>query len=96
MEGFHNTWNLVLSELSSKPTDELLQYWYFQQIQKFKPMSEDIAHYKRAKWLNSPDYSFKWLWEASCRYLTMKREDYMQESLNRSLRQTHPQGAARP
>ena len=53
-------------------------------------MAEDIAHYKRAKWINSPDYSFDWLWAASCRYLTMKREDYMQDSLNRSLKHTHP------
>ena len=41
-------------------------------------MAEDIARYKRAKYIGSPDHSFEWLWQASCRYLLMKREDYMQ------------------
>ena len=52
-------------------------------------MAEDIAHYKRAKYNGSPDHSFDWLWAASCRYLSMKREDYMQDSLNRSLKHSH-------
>ena len=87
--GFHNTWNMVLSELHTVPDPEVLQLWYFKQQQYFKPMAEDIAHYKRAKWNGSPDHSFEWLWAASCRYLSMKREDYMQDSLNRSLKRTH-------
>ncbi len=50
------------------------------------PMSEDIAHYKRAKYEpGNPDNSIAWLWAASCRYLLMKREEYMQQSLNLSL-----------
>ena len=48
-------------------------------------MAEDIARYTRAKHNGSPDHSFEWLWAASCRYLLMTREEYMQESLNRSL-----------
>ncbi len=49
-------------------------------------MSEDIAHYKRAKYEpGNPVYSFEWLWAASCRHLLMKREEYMQQSLNKSL-----------
>ena len=85
LEGFHNTWNMVLSELTFVPEKSTLLFWYFKQIQYFKPMAEDIAHFKRAQWNNSPDYSFDWLWGASCRYLAQKRSDYMQESLNRSL-----------
>ena len=90
LEGFHNTWNMVLAELQTVPDKSLLQFWYFKQMQYFKPMAEDIAHYKRAQYLKSPDYSFDWLWNASCRYLTMKREDHMQHELNRSLRGDHP------
>ena len=89
LEGFHNTWNMVLSELHTVPDPEVLQFWYFKQLQHFKPMAEDIAHYKRAKYNGSPDHSFDWLWAASCRYLSMKREDYMQDSLNRSLKHSH-------
>ena len=86
MEAFHNTWNLVISELSVEPEHTLLQHWYFRQTENFKPMAEDIAHYKRAKYEpGNPAYSFEWLWAASCRYLLMKREEYMQQALNRSL-----------
>ena len=72
LEGFHNTWNMVLSELTFVPEKSTLLFWYFKQIQNFKPMAEDIAHFKRAQWNNSPDYSFDWLWGASCRYLAQK------------------------
>ena len=48
-------------------------------------MVEVVAHYKRAEYHGSPDYSFEWLWEASNRYLLMNRENHMQESLSRSL-----------
>ncbi len=69
---------MVLSELSTVPDPEALQLWYFRQLQHFKPMAEDIAHYRRAKYNESPVHSLEWLWAASCRYLLMKREDYMQ------------------
>ena len=46
LEAFHNTWNIVLSELATVPSDELLQFWYFKQIEKFRPLAEDVAHYK--------------------------------------------------
>jgi hypothetical protein len=93
LESFHNTWNMVLSELSEPPDPRILQCLYFQQIQHFKPLAEDIAHYKRAKYLGSTDYSFEWLWEASNRHLLMKREDYMQESLSRGLNGASGQAA---
>ena len=93
LESFHNTWNMVLSELSEPPDPKLLQHLYFRPLQHFKPLAEDVAHYKRAKRLGSPNYSFEWLWEASNRYLIMKREDYMQVSLSRGLNGVSEQAA---
>ena len=49
LESFHNTWNLVISELSEPPDPKILQHLYYEQIKNFKPLQEDIAHYKRAK-----------------------------------------------
>ena len=94
IENFHNSWNLVLSELENRPDPTTLQFWYFNQIKDFRPMAEDIAHYKRCQWNKSPDYSFDWLWEASCRYISQKRSDYMQNALNRSLHNNHNSRAA--
>ena len=87
---------MVLSELSFVPEPSLLQFWYFKQIQNFKPMAEDIAHYRRCQWNNSPDYSVDWRGAASCRYLAQKRADYMQESLNKSLTYVPKYGTAAP
>ena len=89
LEGFHNTWNMVISENSHVPDPEVLQFWYFNQLKNFTPMAEDIARYKRAKYAKTADYSFEWLWQASCRYFAGKRADYMQESLNSGLKNTH-------
>mgnify|MGYP000010823183 CR=1 FL=1 len=89
LEGFHNTWNMVMSELATTPDPATLQFVYYNQFRDFKPMSEDIGHYRRAQWSKSPDYSFEWLWAASCRFIGQKRADYMQGSLNKSMSSSH-------
>ena len=44
----------------------MLRYCYFTQAQCFKPLAEDIAHYKRAKFLDDiADHSFEDLFEAA-------------------------------
>ncbi len=49
-------------------------------------MSDDIAHYRRARFEpGNPVCYLEWLWAASCRYLLIKVEDYVQQALNRSL-----------
>ncbi len=35
LESFHNTWSLVVSELSEPPDPKLLQYLYYEQINNF-------------------------------------------------------------
>ncbi len=72
-DSFHNTWTMVLSELSEPPDPKLLLHLYFKQVQHFKLLDEDVSHYKRAKYLGLPDHTFEWLGEASNRYLLMKR-----------------------
>ena len=52
-------------------------------MQYFKPLAEDIAHYKRAMYLRSGDHSYEYLWDAATRCLHMKREDHMQGSVSR-------------
>ncbi len=66
---FHNMWNMAMSELAFVPDPVTLLFWYYNQLKDPKPMSEDIGHYRRSQWNNSPDYSFEWLWAASCRYI---------------------------
>ena len=48
-------------------------------------MAADVAHYLRAQWNDGPEHCFQWLWDASCRYISQRRQDYMQEALNKSL-----------
>ncbi len=85
IEAFHNTWNMVVSELETRPDEKLLQYLYYSQIKHFKPLEADIAFYNRAQWNNGPKYCFQWLWDAACRYISQRRHDDMQDALNKSL-----------
>ncbi len=77
---------MVLSELRTQPDPDILRHCYFRQIRYFKPLSEDISHYRRATHLpDKSDYSFECLFESANRYLLMKREDAMQDALSRGL-----------
>ena len=47
IEGFQNSWVMVLSGLSKTPDLDVLEHSYFQQVKGFRSQSEDIAHYNR-------------------------------------------------
>ncbi len=44
---------MVLDALRAIPDNELLQLWYSKLLQHFKPVAEDIAHYKLSRWNGS-------------------------------------------
>ena len=62
-----------MSELSKPPDPDLLQTLYVRQLQCFKPRAEDLAHYRRARYLLSGDYSYEYLWDAATRHLHTKK-----------------------
>ena len=59
-------------------------------------MQADVAHYLRAGWNSGPEHCFQWLWDASCRYIAQRRQDYMQEALNKSLNSRNHHAAPAP
>ncbi len=65
------------------------------QVCDFKPLEADIAFYKRAQWNSGPEFCFQWLWDATCRYSTRLRADYMPHALNKS-RNTRNNAAPSP
>ena len=86
IEAFQSSWTMVLRELKRDPDPEILQFLYFRQAQFFKPLAEDVAHYKRARYLDDKsDYTLDYLWKSSERYSLMRREDAMQDALSRGL-----------
>ena len=64
LKSFHNSWSLAMSELEFVPDPATWQFGYYQQVKDFKPMTEDLAHYRRSQWSKSPDHSYDWLWVA--------------------------------
>ncbi len=86
LESFPNTRTMLMSELATTPDPAILQYSYFRQIQNFKPLADEIAYDKRARFAaDATDLAFEFLFEAAKRYFRMKREDSMQEQLSRGL-----------
>jgi hypothetical protein len=72
--------------VGDKARSRYLAVLLLQQIQHFKPLADDIAYYKRARFAaDATDHSFEFLFEAANRYLRMKREDSMQDQLSRGL-----------
>ena len=75
-----------MSELATTPDPAILQYCCFRQLQNIKPLADDTAYDRRARFAaDATDHSFEFLFEAANRYLRMKREDSMQEQLSRGL-----------
>ena len=72
--------------MKKTPDPEVIQHCCHKQVQSFKPMAEDVAHYHRAKYkTDSSDHSFELFFNAVNRHIRMKREDSVQEALSRGL-----------
>mgnify|MGYP002812013029 CR=1 FL=1 len=54
IEGIHNSWDMVLSGLVTRPAEKLLQHLYFMQVCDFKPLEADIAFYKEPNGMADP------------------------------------------
>ncbi len=54
LESCHNSWTLVLNALKKAPDPDVIQRLHFRQLQGFRPLAEDVAHYKRATFLDDP------------------------------------------
>jgi hypothetical protein len=97
LEGFQNTWNMVLSGLPKVPDMEIQEHCYFEQIKGCKVLSEDIAHYERCD-LGHPDRTYDFLEKSVLRYLQRTRQKKARDALSRGLA-GNPQagpGAAAP
>jgi hypothetical protein len=75
-ESFQHTWTVGMSELTATPDPAALHHCYFTQAQRFTPLADVNASYKRAKRAqDSSDHSFEFLFEATARYIRMKRDE---------------------
>ena len=69
-----------------EPDTGVVQYCYHKQVQYFKPLIEDIAHYHRAIiGADKTGRSFEFLFTAVRRHIRMMRKDMFQEVLSREL-----------
>ncbi len=84
IEGFQNSWVMVLSGLSKAPDLDVLEYCYFQQVKGFRPLSEDIAHYNREE-EGSRDRSYEYLYDSVNRHFQRTRHLKMREALSKGL-----------
>ncbi len=49
LESFQPSWAMALSELGKAPDPDVIQHLYYRQVQRFKPLAEDMSQYRRAK-----------------------------------------------
>ena len=69
IEGFQSTWVMILSGMTRIPAEDELELMYFERIEKFTGIAEDIAHYNRQLVGSGGDRSYTFLFNAVQRYL---------------------------
>ena len=84
LEGFQNSWDMLIAGLPRDPDPDTKQYCYYMQVKTHKGLTEDIAHYNRAN-IGEPDHSYDFLYRAVTKYLTRIRQERMREALSRGL-----------
>mgnify|MGYP000453140397 CR=1 FL=1 len=84
IEGFQNSWNMVLQALPTVPNDEIVLHAHKTQVKLFKPLAEDFAHFEPAE-KGSPDGTYEWLYNAVQRYIRRTQQDIMQKALTKGI-----------
>ena len=73
---------MIISGMKETPADSILEYVYYEAVRHHKALTEDIAHYDRQE-DDSPDHTFKYLFEAVERANRLWRQRKMREDLAR-------------
>ena len=84
IEGFQNSWVMVLSGLYKNLDLDVFEYCYFQQVKDFRPLLEDIAHYNREE-EGSKGQSYEYLYDSVNRHLQRTRQHKMREAFSKGL-----------
>jgi hypothetical protein len=84
LEGFQNTWIMVLKALPKMPDLEMIEYLYFQQVKGMRVLSEDVAHYNRQE-IGHIDKSYDFLYRSVERHLRLTRQERTRNALSRGL-----------
>ena len=85
IEGFQSTWIMVLSGMRKLPDEDVLELLYYERVETFAGISEDVAHYNRLADGSGGDRSYAFLFNAVQRYLQRTRQRSVREAISRSL-----------
>ena len=99
LEGFVNTWYMVLRGMDSDIDPKIMEHFFHNAIKDHKDLSEDMAHYRRlGEHSDHPDRSLKFLEQSVNRSIKVAREERNRNALSRSLtgEQSSKALAARP
>ena len=85
IEGFQSTWTMVLSGMRKQPDEDILELLYYERVESFQGIAEDIAHYNRLHEGSGGDRSYFFLFNAVQRHLQRTRQRTVREAISLSL-----------
>jgi len=85
LQGFQNSWVMVLSGMKSSPDADTLEVVYYEAIQGHRGLAEDLAHYNRLEEGSGGDRSYAFLYECVERHLRVTRQAKTREELHRGI-----------
>ena len=84
IEAFQSAWTEVLGSLKREPDVEVLEHFYKEQVLKFKPLQEDIAHYMRLD-DDDPRRSYEYLFGCVERHIKRSRQQKVRDQLSKGI-----------
>ena len=85
LEGFQNTWNMVLKGMRKPPDEETLEFLYYEQVKYWRGISEDIAHYDRLEEGSGGDRTYGFLYGSVERSIARERKKRVQQELSQAI-----------
>ena len=86
LEGFLNTWFLVLKGMRKEPDIEMMEITFFDAIKDHKALAEDIAHYKRyGEGSIHEDRSYEYLMRCANNSVRIARQEANRIALSRTV-----------
>ena len=85
IEGFVNSWGMVIEGMKRVPDEDTLQFVFYESAKSWRGIAEDIVHCERQDEDSGGDRSYQYLRNAVDRFIRREKQKKVREDLGKAI-----------
>jgi len=85
LEGFTNSWDMVLKGMRKVPEEDILEFLFYEAVKGWRGIAEDVSHYERLEEGSGGERSYQFLRNAVDRYIRREKQKKVREDIGKAI-----------